>query len=265
MLDVAFPTSPADVVGDCRAVGADSVGLYVYNASVPGSVRTADFVSQVMAGGIAVLPIIVPGNGSPSSNALLDALRATGFNQGATVLDIETGSSPPAQWVMQALQALKGAGYDVGVYCSPSSYAVPIADSIGAWKWRADWTFRPTFAPGWDAWQYSNLQTVNGRRYDISTVVDSRVFTGADMAQVDEILSILKDSSGADPQAWLRQFLEGLKNGEIATLQASLNNLLLRPQADVMALVAALKADPTFIPDIASAVAKELGKDLSNG
>jgi hypothetical protein len=85
------------------------------------------------------------------------------------------------------------------------------------------------------------------------------------MAQVDEILSILKDSSGSDPQAWLRQFLEGLKNGEIATLQASLNNLLLRPQADVMALVAALKADPTFIPDIASAVAKELGKDLSNG
>lgn len=261
MLDVAFPPSASQLVADCHAAGADSVGLYAYNASVPGSMQDSAYVETVLAGGIAVLPIIVPGNGSPSLSDIQVAIKSwsPGPNTFPVVLDIETGSSPMVSWIEAAINSFRSDGYPPGVYCNPSSYAVAIADQHGAWKWRADWTFRQAPPPpGWEAWQYSDNEIVNGTRYDISTVNDNLQFLGGlNMSELDDIRGVLYDASGAHPDAWIRQFLEGLKNSDITSIKAELDQLvqtvskLTQPQVDASVLAKALLA--------------EIGKVLSNG
>jgi len=132
--DCAYPPAPARWVADLQQMGCAVGFIYVYGPIVN---YTPDHVAAAREAGIAVLPIIVPGD-APPPPPLYAAAWPYGVHDGPIFYDIEDDSLPPASWVQQAAALAADAGWRPGVYCTASRRA---AYSSGLW-WRAgtQWT-----------------------------------------------------------------------------------------------------------------------------
>ena len=179
MLDICpAPANPADLERDLIDLGPESVGLYVVNLSVPSCVVSPQYVRALVADGVGVLPIIVPGNSPPADLDLVGALKGWGVPPAPVAIDLEDGSTPPLAWVQRKVQELTGAGYQSALY-GTAFYQGMYNDAAWWWRWLADWTFREGITPGYQAQQWSNDATApSGRRYDISDVEDQIVLWG---------------------------------------------------------------------------------------
>jgi hypothetical protein len=256
LLDIAFPPSdPAGLVRDLDAAGADSIGLYVVNWSVPSAVQAGTYVQGVLAAGTAVLPIVTPGNTPGPASAILSALDGWGVSGCPVAFDIEQYSFPAQSWVAGACQALTGAGYFPGIYglaSTHSSYA-----GLGQkWSWLANWDGQPTIPPGYQAKQYTNTFVgPSGARYDTSVVVDSLTFGGIDMTLTDldslavRVAGIQPTHPGEQPGAafvrWMQATLgtEETNYNTLGTIRADVEAIA----AQVQRLATVSGADPAAL------------------
>ena len=182
LLDILDPPAPDQLVADLRATGAGACGLYVLRRFGGGGdagigTWTPAHVAALRADGIALLPIIVPGNNPlPSDVATaLDVARALGVPVGAMDLDLEQFSLPPVAWVAAAIAELRAAGWRALRYGDEAVLAgYPPGD--GDWVSHASGLIVragvllpvPAIPPGYIAWQYAVEVNVNGRFYDAS-------------------------------------------------------------------------------------------------
>jgi hypothetical protein len=246
MADIAFPPDPATLVSDLDALNCEAVGLYVVNwAGVPGAVRSAGYVQEVLSRGKRVLPIISPGDGPGPTLGVLNALLAWGIPGCPVAFDVEHFSEPSSGWLDSAMALLEQHGFLPGMYGPAADQARYSGDPF-KWRWLSNWTFveSPPPAP-YVAIQWTDQgRGPSGTTYDLSDVDSSLVLLGG----------IMLDQSDKD---WIIQTL-GIGAGQpdfahtiaaiLGTVQANFNKLdkLLAtgtlPPADVQPIVDAIAA-----------------------
>jgi hypothetical protein len=217
--------------------------------------------------------IVVPGTRNPPAPAqVLGQLSAFGCDP-VLADDLETSSTPPASWE-DALDAAAAAAHVRSLSYGTSSVLGQY--DAGEPGWVASWLRTGTLSPvptlpaGWLAWQFVDDVSINGTAYDVS-VVDPGLFAGEDM-QPDEREALFAIRASVDAQ-WDFE-VQGTDTGHgspgtVVSLLAQIPQIaakldaLKQPPVDVVALAAALVADPTFVDAIAAAVVRLEAAKLS--
>ena len=183
LLDAAFPPPPAQLVADCRAVGAGAVAPYVYGGFVN---YTSAHYDALRAASIHILPIVVPGNVPPTYGNLAQDLSSTGIQGGPVVVDIESLSYPPTAWVAGLPAAIPGVQWGrYGTTGDLGRYPALAFNWYSQWPYAPGvWSPIPTLPNGWDGWQYAHDVQINGSQYDVSVIRDD--FFGGDDLNADQ-------------------------------------------------------------------------------
>lgn len=202
LLDTLYPPAPAQLVADCRAVGAAGCWVYFLRRAADGTPLdngswTLGHVQALRAAGLLAPGIVVPGNVPPAPDLVMAAARAA---QVDPVIgdDLETASEPPASWEDELDQAAAAAGYSELNY-GPA--AVLGLYDPGEPGWLASWLRTgqldpiPALPAGWRAWQFVNDLPINGSWYDAS-VVDPALF-GGEMLDSTTVAKLLQGAADA--------------------------------------------------------------------
>lgn len=177
MLDAGWPAStPAGVIADCKALGAQVVALYDANWSAVGATRTAAFLDAIDQGGIPVIPICTPSNTPPdTAQQVLQIMTSQGLKHTFCAFDLETYSFPPVAWMKACVDLLHGAGWKVIGYGFQSTKNAYAGCGFDYWWGVISYAQPYGYVPSWcDAFQYyDKLIGPSGATYDGSTVGDA--------------------------------------------------------------------------------------------
>lgn len=211
LLDTLFPPPPAQLVADCRAVGAAGCWVYFLRRAADGTpldngTWTLAHVQALRAAGLLAPGIVVPGNVPPAADVVMAAARAAGVDP-VIGDDLETASEPPAAWEDALDQAAAAAGYQELNYGPASVLGLYDPGEPG---WLASWLRTgqldpiPALPAGWRAWQFVNDLAINGSWYDAS-VVDPALFGGEmlDQTTVEKLLQGAADAGAARAEVTL--------------------------------------------------------------
>lgn len=175
--DAANPPGPSLWVADLVAMGCQVGFIYVWG---PYTNYTPDHVEAAREAGIAVIPIVVPGN-TPPPPPLYAAAWPYGITSGPIFYDVEQFSLPDPAWSLAAVAEAGAGGWIGGIYCTAARRA---QYPSGLW-WRAgtDWSgggFSGVLpAPAADLSDYSSpaalqydyeVEAPSGAHYDLSRV-----------------------------------------------------------------------------------------------
>ena len=268
LLDTLFPPAPAQLVADCRAVGAAGCWLYVLRRAADGTPLgtgscTPAHASALQAAGLLAPGIVVPGNVPPDPKDAIRAARAFGITP-VLAADFEQFSEPPVSWEDELDVACAAAGYREVNYGPANELGVYDPGEPG---WLAAWLRTgvldpiPVLRAGVLAWQFVNDVVINGSSYDVS-VVDPALFGGEDMLPEEHDLLVAAEKRTA--QLW-----NLLVYGDTGDVGGGQHFPLLQPApapVDVEKLAAALAPHlpPSVDPGaVASAVLAGLGQRLT--
>lgn len=191
MLDALYPGTPAQLVANCKAVGAAGALGYVWHGSAQSydtggwslahfdALRSAGLITAPIASGTSAY--------TPTPQQIIQAARAWGFTSGPLIHDMEgPGNLPPQSWWNNAINVDRAAGYTAIKYGNQpdvSSYA----NGDGWWQARyiqQTVNPQPALPAGLIGWQYANSVSINGTQYDVS-IFDAGVFEGEEMTQAE--------------------------------------------------------------------------------
>lgn len=277
MFDAATPQDPARI--GSFDVAAGYIG---YSGATPHVWSKADWDSQPCR---YRLPIFVPswwaGLGWDTVrdvNAVKAALNSLGVPIGSTIgLDMETEVQP--SYVSILITQINAAGYGVLVYGSKSYvYRNPLPNGSRSGYWPAEWNGIPHMASGVNVWatQYGS-QSGNGYDYDLNQISesvplwDTQTGSAAMSLELDtpvpaspNMVARYGDIAGLgfNPgEAPLFGTLVGWMGARVAHIANKVDSgVPILGQAPAGGTLS--DADVTRI---AQAVARELGKDISNG
>lgn len=177
MLDAGWPAAtPAGVIADCQALGAQVVALYDANWSAAGATRTKAFLDAVDQGGVPILPICTPSNTPPdTAQDVLSIMVGQGLKHTFCAFDLETFSFPPLVWMKECVDLLHAAGWKVMGYGFQSTKNAYASCGFDYWWGVVDYSEGYGYVPPWcDAFQYyDRLIGPSGAIYDGSTVGDA--------------------------------------------------------------------------------------------
>lgn len=277
MFDAAVPQAPDNIKE------FDVVAGYIgYPNATPHVWSKAEWDSQPCR---FRLPIFVPSSWAGLGwdtvrdvRAIKSALSTLGVPIGSTIgLDMETQVQP--SYVSIVITQLNAAGYGVLVYGSKSYvYQNPLPNGSRAGYWPADWTGTAHMASGVNVWatQYGGV-TSGGADYDLNLIsetvplwntqtgtatmsleLNTPVPTSPAMTQKYPDITGLGFNSGDAPQFGTLVGWMGARVAHIANkVDSGVPILGQAPTGSTLS-----DAD---VARIAQAVARELGKDLSNG
>jgi len=196
ILDVAYPSTPDQLVADLQAIGAHGCAGYVLDLALePPTTWTPAHAQALEQAGLIFLPIVTPGDLPPP------AAGCWGWwsGSGPIALDLEAGSTPAGAWVQAWCQAVRARGGSPGLYGGTAIQ--PAYGGLGfGWRWLASWvTTHPTTLPaGYAAWQWTDQMWIHGRRYDAS-IFDEGVF---ELATIDDVLTLANAINDRTGQIW---------------------------------------------------------------
>lgn len=264
LLDTLYPPSPAQLVDDCRALGAHGCWAYVLRRDAGGADLglggwTPAHVDALHGDARLAPGIVVPGNLPPAGQACVDALRAMRCDP-VLGTDLELWSLPPTWWVdqLQGLEAGQGVrGIDYGTAATLGTY-----DPANRWSWLAAWVRTgvlepvPALPSGRLAWQFVNdVPAPSGRLYDAS-VVDETLFYREDPMDPRVIVYLAYLTFAAVPSAEDLAFWVGHLVGQTA---ADGTPGSMQP-FDVLAAIAASLGPTSYRSELA-----QLRADLESG
>src|SRR5262245_25140944 len=114
-LDALGLPTPAQLVADCKSVGAGAFATYCWRRAADDSVLpvyvTPDHLAACRAAGIRLVAIVVPGSNPTAADigASLDAAQHFGWSptRDLIAVDLETFSLPPGGWEIQWIGAAR--------------------------------------------------------------------------------------------------------------------------------------------------------------
>lgn len=277
MFDAAVPQNPAEI--GSFDVAAGYIG---YSGATPHVWSKADWDSQPNR---YRLPIFVPSwwanlgwDTVRDVNAVKSALAALEVPTGATIgLDMETQVQP--SYVSILVTQINKAGYGVLVYGSKGYvYQNPLPNGSRAGYWPAEWTGAPHMASGIDVWatQYGSVSG-NGADYDLNLISETVPLwdTQTGSATMSLELNTPIPASPAMVQRYADIAGLGFNAGDeppfgtlIGWVGARVAHIANKIDTGVPILgqaPAGYTLSEGDVQRIAVAVARELGKDISNG
>src|SRR5215472_14916232 len=174
LLDTLFPPASAQLVSDCRALGAAGCWAYVLRRAASGANLgvgswTPAQVDELHANGLLGPAIVVPGNIPPPAQDCIDALHAMHCDP-VMADDLEQFSLPPL-WFEDQLESADDAQGIVHIDYGTTS-TLGIYDP-GEANWVAEWLRTgvlnpiPALPSGRRAWQFVNdVPAPSGVQYD---------------------------------------------------------------------------------------------------
>lgn len=189
VLDVAGCPGASRAIAIARQFGAVAWEAYIWDPFLTNynGGWTAQVCKDIIAAGVKILPVYVPGSNPPSFDHAAQVMRSFGWTSGGCLLDVESGDDPGAAWCNAWANVMEGAGYDPGLYGLSST----LSSHPGSWKFKVVANYLPvsvlTFplpdphSKGADGWQFmGDTDPGVGFKIDANSMDTSKViFAGA--------------------------------------------------------------------------------------